>query len=244
MCFSHDAHPPLPPIGGAAADAGDFHLDRPGGQLMAYFARAEEPTGAGIVIYHDGYGYREFYKELARHFASAGVDAVAIDLYSRTAADDDGPRAETWGFRPHMEKVTPETVAEDTHAAVEFLRSADGGSVRSLFSLGFCFSGALSWRQSSGPEGFAGCIGMYGGPDRVRELIPRMKAPLLMIVAGADRIPVADFEKFAAELEVAGVPSRMAVYPGAPHSFFDVKYEQWKQACDDAWRQMLEFMAI
>jgi carboxymethylenebutenolidase len=221
---------------------GDIHLTRPGGRFMAYFARAEATTGAGVVIYHDGYGYRDFYKEVARHFASAGVDAVAIDLYSRSAADGDGPRDENWAFRPHMEQVTPETVAADTHAAVDYLRSKDGGSVRSVFTLGFCFSAGLSWLQSAGSDNVAGCIGMYGHPARPREVIDRLRAPLLIIVAGADRTPREEFDRFDSELSAADVPHRMVVYDGAPHSFFDVKFADWKDACDDAWRQMLDFI--
>jgi carboxymethylenebutenolidase len=215
-----------------------------GHRLMAYFARAEKPTGRGIVVLHDGYGYRDYYKELARNFAMAGVEAVAIDLYARTARDNDGPRDETWEpFREHMAATTPESVATDVAAGVAFLRSREGGASKEIFTLGFCFTGAHSWRQSAVQDGLAGCIGMYGGPDGVRDVIPRMRAPLLVIVAGADRIPVEKFREFGRELVAGGVRHRIVVYDGAPHSFFDVKFEQWKDVCNDAWRQMLDFMA-
>jgi carboxymethylenebutenolidase len=209
---------------------------------MAYFARAGSPTGSGVVILHDGYGYRDFYKELARNFASAGVEAVAIDLYARTARDDEGPRDETWTFRPHMEATSPETVNTDVRAGMGFLQSDQGGAARAIFTLGFCFSAAHSWRQSASQTSLAGCMGMYGAPDRVRNQVGSMKSPLLLIVAGADRIPISDFEAFDGELTVAAVPHRMVVYDGAPHSFFDVKFVEWKAACDDAWTQMLDFM--
>jgi carboxymethylenebutenolidase len=32
-------------------------------------------------------------------------------------------------------------------------------------------------------------------------------------------------------------------YPGAPHSFFDRRYEEHAEACADAWRRMLAFLA-
>jgi len=47
---------------------------------------------------------------------------------------------------------------------------------------------------------------------------------------------------FDKELTQANVPHEMHIYEGAPHSFFDRTYAQWKDACDDAWRRMLAFV--
>jgi carboxymethylenebutenolidase len=241
MCYSDDARPPLPPIGGAAADQGDIHLTAgDGNRLMAYFARAAEPTGAGMVVMPDVRGLHHFYKELAQRFAEAGIDAVAIDYFGRTAGD--GARDESFDFRAHTQETTPEGVAADVGAAVEFLRSGQMGDVRSVFTVGFCFGGAHSWRQSAAGHGLAGCIGFYGVPSRVRDTIPSMKSPLLLLVAGADFTPLEEFQKFDGELTEAGVPHRMVVYDGAPHSFFDRTFEEHKDACEDAWRQILAFV--
>src|SRR2546423_13238504 len=90
MCYPDDARPPLPPVGGAAADQGDLELTAAdGNRLMAYFARAEQPTGAGMVVLPDVRGLHQFYKELAQRFAEAGIDAVAIDYFGRTAGMGD-----------------------------------------------------------------------------------------------------------------------------------------------------------
>src|SRR2546421_12846436 len=137
MCYSDDARPPLPPIGGAAADQGDLHLtSADGARLMAYFARASEPTGAGMVILPDVRGLHDFYKELAQRFAEAGIDAVAIDYFARTAGD--GPRDESFEWQPHIQQSTPEAVAQDVRAAVEFLRSGPMGGGRPVFTRRFC----------------------------------------------------------------------------------------------------------
>jgi carboxymethylenebutenolidase len=241
MCYSDDALPPLPPIRGAAADSGDIELtSADGNRFGAYFARAAEPSGAGIVILPDVRGLHEFYKELARRFAEAGVDAVAIDYFGRTAGI--GPRDEAFAFRPHVEQTTPEALDADAAAGAAFLRSEEGGAVGSVFTVGFCFGGSNSWRQSAtGPE-IAGTIGFYGVPARVRDYISQMKSPLLLLVAGADHTPQEEFQKFDQELREAGVPHEMRVYEGAPHSFFDRTYAEHQAACDDAWRRMLDFM--
>ena len=196
-----------------------------------------------MVILPDVRGLHEFYKELARRFAEAGIDAIAIDYFGRTAGV--GPRDDAFEYRPHVEKTRPETINADVRTAVAYLRSKEGGAVKRVYTVGFCFGGAQSWRQSAAGHDLAGAIGFYGIPSRVRDVIPQMKSPLLLLIAGADRATTQeDFQQFDRELTEAKVPHRMVVYPGAPHSFFDRTYEQHREACEDAWRQILSFVGV
>jgi carboxymethylenebutenolidase len=242
MCYTDDARPPLPPISGAAADQGDLVLTaNDGNKFAAYFARAAKPTGAGIVVMPDVRGLHQFYKELAEKFAEAGVDAVAIDYFGRTAGM--GDRSETFEYMPHIEKTSADDIRNDVGAAVAYLRSKDGGAVKSVFTVGFCYGGSNSWNQSAGGHKLNGAIGFYGRPARSEPLIAKMKSPLLLLLAGADAAtPQAAFDVFDKQLTEAKVPHEMHVYDGAPHSFFDRTFAQWKDACDDAWRQMLAFI--
>jgi len=244
MCYSDDARPPLPPVSGGSgsvASSGDFILEgADGNRFMAYAARASEPRGIGMVILPDIRGLHTYYKELADRFAEIGIDAVAYDFFGRTAGM--GERDEGFEFRPHVEQTTPAGVDSDTTAAIDYLRSPEGGVVQQVFTVGFCFGGAASWRQSASQPKLAGAIGFYGVPERVRPFVSGMQAPLLLLVAGADFTPVEEFERFDKELDEAGVPHTMVVYDGAPHSFFDRTFEEHKTACDDAWQQILDFI--
>jgi carboxymethylenebutenolidase len=241
MCYSDDARVPLPPIGGAAADQGDFVLTASdGNKFSAYFARAAKPSGAGMVVMPDVRGLHHFYKELAQRFAEAGIDAVAIDYFGRSAGL--GERGEDFEYRPHVEKTTQENVRDDVATAVAYLKSKAGGSVKSVFTVGFCWGGSNSWNQSALQPQLNGAIGFYGRPERSEPHISKLKAPLLLLVAGADFTPQEAFEDFDKKLTEARVPHEMHVYEGAPHSFFDRTFDQWKDACDDAWRRMLDFV--
>jgi carboxymethylenebutenolidase len=242
MCYSDDARVPLPPISGGAADQGDLVMTSSDGtKFAAYFARASAPTRAGMVVMPDVRGLHDFYKELAQRFAEAGIDAVAIDYFGRTAGM--GDRGESFEFRPHVEQTTPENIANDVAAAIAYLKSKDGGSVTSVFTVGFCFGGSSSWNQSALQSGgLNGAIGFYGRPERSEPFIVKMKAPLLMLIAGADFTPQEAFHEFDKRLTAAGVPHEMHTYAGAPHSFFDRTFEEWKDACDDAWRRILAFV--
>jgi carboxymethylenebutenolidase len=242
MCHSDDSRPPLPPISGAAADQGEMVLTASdGNKFAAYFALAEKPTGAGMVVMPDVRGLHHFYKELAQRFAEAGIDSVAIDYFGRTAGI--GDRSESFEYMPHVEKTTSEGIRADVAAAVAHLKSKDGGSVKSAFTVGFCFGGSNSWNQSASGLGINGCIGFYGRPMRSEPVISKMKAPLLLLIAGADGATTPEQNKeFLSKLAAAGVPHEAHVYEGAPHSFFDRSFAQWKEAGDDAWRRMLDFV--
>src|SRR5437879_10428592 len=119
MCYGDDARPPLPPISGAASDQGDIILTSSDGvRNAAYFARASKPTGAGMVVMPDVRGLHQFFKELAQRFAEAGIDAVAIDYFGRTAGT--GGRSDSFEAMPHVEQTTQENIAMDVGAAVAY----------------------------------------------------------------------------------------------------------------------------
>lgn len=242
MCYGDDARPPLPPVRGGADDRGDTTLSASdGAQLMAYYAHPDQPSGKAMVVLPDVRGLHHFYKELAVRFAEAGFHAIAIDYFARTADTPD--RGEDFPFMDHVAQMQPDQVDADVAAAAAWLRGLPGAGVSAVFTVGFCMGGALSWRQSASGLGLAGNIGFYGIPSRVEDRIPDMSSPLLVLAAGQDFTPVEQVEAFADKVRQRGVEVQMKVYPDAPHSFFDRAFDAHQEACDDAWRQILDFTA-
>ena len=244
MCHADDSRPPAPPVRTGVATQGPLELTAADGtRVLAHRAVPAAPTGRGIVVLPDVRGLHAFYRELAAQFADAGLHAVAVDYFGRTAntdARDEG----AFEFMPHVARTTPEGVAQDVAAAVAHLRGelGDGAPV---FTVGFCFGGSASWRQSAEGHGLAGCIGFYGGKpmERAGSRIPEMRAPLLMLLAGVDSTTPEQFAEFADRVRAAGVEVESRTYPGAPHSFFDRAFAEHEQACADSWRRMLDFVA-
>src|SRR2546430_645288 len=183
MCYAKEARPPLPPIMGGSTDEGDLVLTAAdGNRFRAYAARAATPSGAAVVIIPDPRGVHPFYKELVRRFAQAGVDAVAIDYIDRTAGMSERP--ENFDLRAAIGQTTPEAIAADVATGIAYLRTPAGGGAESVFTVGFCFGGAQSWRQSAAQPGLSGAIGFYRVPSPVRDGIPPIRAPLLALLAG------------------------------------------------------------
>ena len=252
MCFDTDAQPPLPPIRGAALDAGELTLGSADGTAVpAYAARAEDPSGAGIVIIPDVRGLHPYYEELTVRFAEAGVHAVTVDLFGRTA--ESRRRGEGFEYEPHVMQLTARGVMDDVAGAVAHLRSDAGGAPDRSYTTGFCLGGRISFLQAAAGLGLDGVIGLYGwpaGPHRTglpspAEEAPRFACPVLAIYGGADQgIPPEVRDAFDDALDAAGVAHRTVVYDGAPHSFFDRKAAEFADASDGAWREMLAFMGV
>src|SRR5262245_51235134 len=132
MCFGDDARPPAPPVIGPVGDHGDLVLTSADGtQFGAYHAHPAEGSAQAVVILPDVRGLHTYYKALAHRFAEAGLHAVAIDYFGRTAGI--GPRDENFPFREHVDRTELATVAEDVGAAAAWLRQQPG--VASLFTV-------------------------------------------------------------------------------------------------------------
>jgi carboxymethylenebutenolidase len=252
MCHPTDALPPLPPIRGGAVDAEELELaSADGTRFAAYLARAASPGGPGIVIIPDVRGLHPFYEELARRLAEAGVHAIAVDLYARTAGP--GRRGNEFEYGPHVAQVRHETISADVAAAATALRSPEGVAAERVHCMGFCFGGRAAFLQAGEGHGLDGVIGFYGpptGPHRSGlpqpvERAPHFECPVLGLFGGADEgIPPKSVAAFEAALDKAGVEHRLITYPGAPHSFFDRRAEMHADAAADAWRQVLRFVGI
>ena len=246
MCFDRDSLPPIPVLSGAAVSHDDLVLEAAdGNRLAAFSAVPDKPSGAGIAILPDVRGLYRFYEELALRFAERGHAAIAIDYFGRTAGAE--KRDDDFEYMPHVEQTTSEGIQADVAAAVARLRE-DGA--RSVFTVGFCFGGRQSWLAAAAGHGLAGAIGFYGRPGPGRDGSPgptdraaELDAPILALMGGADPgIPVDDVRAFERALEAAGVEHEVAIYDGAPHSFFDRKFEEFADASDDAWSRMLAFV--
>jgi len=251
MCFDDDARPPLPPIRGGAIDARDLRLTSADGtEFAAYAARADAPSGAGIVIIPDVRGLHPYYEELTLRFAEAGVHAVAIDFYARTAGAE--KRSAGFEYEPHVLALDPAGVDRDVAAAVDFLRTDEGGEAERLYTVGFCIGGRISLLQARSGLDLSGVIGFYPwpvGPHRSglpapADEAPRFGCPVLAIYGGEDAgIPAEAREAFDRALEAAGVERRTVLYEDAPHSFFDRKSE-FAEASAAAWDEVLRFMGV
>jgi carboxymethylenebutenolidase len=242
MCHDHDSRPPAPPRTGDVRERGVLTLTSGDGtEFSAAYAAPADTPDVGVVVLPDIRGLHPYYVALAERFAETGAVAVAIDWFGRSAGvcGDPGTRGEDFDWQTHIPQTTLEGIDADIRAAVDYLRERTRPDLP-VVTVGFCFGGSHSWRQSGGGLDLAGCAGFYGKPSVVGEAASRAHLPTVMLIAGADKsTPVEDQLQLAETMRGAGADVDAVVYDGAPHSFFDRAFGEWAGACADAWEHVL-----
>jgi carboxymethylenebutenolidase len=245
MCFELDSSPPVQAIRGAAVSHDELVLEaRDGNRFAAFAATPDEPSRTGVVVLPDVRGLYRFYEELALRFAELGHAAVAIDYFGRTAGVS--RRGDEFPFAEHVATTTGDGVQSDVGAAVAHLRTA---GAESIFTVGFCFGGSNSWLAAAAGHGLAGAVGFYGrtgerpGHPSPTERAGDFAAPILALQAGDDQNITPEMNaEFEAALSAADVEHELVVYEGAPHSFFDRRFDDYADASADAWQRVLTFI--
>src|SRR2546423_3942189 len=188
MCFPPGARPPdlpldLRPIGGGAGGEDIVLTSKDGGKFRTFLASAK--GDAGVVTAPDVRGLHRFYEELAERFASAGVHAMAIDYFGRSAGTERRP--DDFVFQEHATaaRSRPDLIQADIAAAIAELRRRTGAT--RVFVLGFCMGGRVAFNASAAQDPLAGVVGFYGAvrkrddsdDDAPLDKVSRMKAPIL-----------------------------------------------------------------
>ena len=240
MCHDTDSRPPAPPRSGDVVERGTLTLTSTDGtEVAAAYAAPAGEARVGVVLLPDIRGLHAYYVALAERFAQAGLPALAVDWFGRTAGQPEtGTRGQDFDWQTHIPQVTAAGVDADVTAAIAYLRERTRPDL-SVLAVGFCFGGSHSWRLAGNTDvDLAGSVGFYGKPELTGDA-PAVR-PTLMVIAGADAAtPVEDQLALAERLRAGGAEVATAVYDGAPHSFFDRAYGDWAEACDDVWRRVL-----
>jgi carboxymethylenebutenolidase len=248
VCYDGSARPPLPPAEAGEATGRDIELTASdGNRFAAYLATPEHPSGARIVLLPDANGLNAFYRELAVLFARTGSDTLAIDYYGRTAGA--GERDQTFDIEPHLGELRREGLMSDVRAAVEYF-----GTGRT-FVVGFCMGGGTALQAGTTDLRLAGVVGFYAwtgelgrDPELPEHFVTGIRCPVLGLFGGADSvIPVSVPRAFDEYLDRAAVAHQIVIYPGEPHGFFERHHRGeagHEAAVSDAWRKLLDFVAI
>lgn len=198
------------------------------------------PDGAGpfpgVVVIHEASGLNDQIRGVCRRFADAGYAALGVDLFQGRNRAVCMARMFVGGMRGDLDHYG---VPALKHALGTLMQRPDVVADR-VGAVGFCLGGSIVLTWACTDRRLAAIAPFYGAAPKPREAISR-----LCPVVGS--WPGKDFTTKAAgilrtELDSAGVPHDLKVYPGAKHSFFN---EQWRNydaaAADDAWQRVLAF---
>ena len=123
----------------------------------------------GVVVLPDVRGLHPYYVALAERFAETGAGRRRDRLVRPDGGRLRRPGHPGRGLRlagRTSRRPRPTGIDADITAAIGYLRERTGADLP-VVTVGFCFGGSHSWRQSGGDLDLAGCAGFYGKPSVV-----------------------------------------------------------------------------
>jgi carboxymethylenebutenolidase len=218
-----------------------IEFNGPNGPVKAYTAKPgnlkKREKLPGVLVIHENRGLNEHIEDVARRAALAGYFAIAPDGLSVAG----GAPADQEAARDLFGKQDPARIAGDVLAAVPWL-AADASSSGKIGVVGFCYGGGLALRAAVEAVGVDAAVCFYGA-QLPADIVPRLKAPILLNYAGEDARINAGIPDFRAALDAAKVSYSLNMYPGTQHGFHnDSSTARYNEAAARlAWARTIDF---
>ena len=233
----------------AGLEAGEVKIPTADGDIPAYRAKpAAGGAHAVVLVVQEIFGVHEHIKDVCRRFAKVGYCAIAPELYARQ-----GDVSKYTDYRDIVSnvvsKVPDAQVMSDLDATVRWA-AANGGDATRVGVTGFCWGGRIVWLYAAHSPTLKAGVAWYGRltgatselqPKYPIDLAAELKAPVLGLYGGKDDgIPLSDVERMQAALAAAKDPSKIVVFPDAPHGFHaDYRPSYRPEAAKEGWTQCL-----
>jgi carboxymethylenebutenolidase len=214
--------------------------DSPKGKIGGYLVRAKAmDKRPAVIVIHENRGLNPHIEDVARRLAAEGYLAMAPDLLSvngGTPSDEDKAR------ELHT-KTEREDMIAAALAAIPFIQKHAESTGR-VGAVGFCFGGGVVNRMAAGSPDLNAAVPYYGAQVPA-EMVPAIKAPLLLQYAENDDNINKGIPAYEAALKANNKKYTLHLYPGTQHAFNNdtgaARYN--KAAADLAWSRTLAFFA-
>jgi carboxymethylenebutenolidase len=205
------------------------------GVADAYLARPGDEPRPGVLFVMDAFGLRPAIREMVERIAADGYVVLAPNVLYRggrsagePAPDTSDPERRASFFesvRPLMEELTPERLAADGTAYLDYL--ADVSAPGPIAITGYCMGGRVGWWIAAAHPDRVAALGEFhpgrlvtDGPASPHRAAGDVKAELYF--GFADQDPSMTAEQIATlerTLDDAGARYRAEVYSGAKHGY-------------------------
>ena len=199
------------------------------GSFSAYVVQPQKSPAGAVVLIQEIFGVNQAMRDAADAVADLGFVAICPDLFWRLEPGidiTDKTEAEWQRAMALMNAFDQNKGIEDLKATVSAARTAPGANGR-VATMGFCLGGRLAFMMAEQSDADLN-ISYYGvGLDGLLGDLDRIRAPLVVHIAGEDKFFPAEGRARVLEA-VEGRPNIAAyVYPGADHAFARVGGVHW-----------------
>jgi carboxymethylenebutenolidase len=214
--------------------------DSPKGKINGYLVRAKAKGKRPVVlVIHENRGLNPHIEDVARRLAVEGYLAFAPDLLSVAGGT---PASEDAARELHV-KANKDDMLAAALAAVPFLQT-HAESTGKVGAVGFCYGGGVVNRLAAGSPDLSAAVPYYG-VQVPAEMVPAIKAPLLLQYAETDENINKGIAAYETALKANNKKYTLHIYPGTQHAFNNdtgaARYN--KAAADLAWSRTLAFFA-
>ena len=232
----------------------------PDGIADGYLYRRDDTSPLpGIISLTDIFGLRETSREMARRLADDGYTVLLPNVFYRSRKPpmfdfppDFGNERTMERFAELTQPLTPDAIARDATAYVDFLRAEASTAPGTMGVAGYCFTGAVALRIAAArPDAIAAVASFHGGglhtdaatsPDLE---LPSVKAQLHFGHAFEDRsMPAEAISKFDDALAAWGGRYESMTYGHAKHGWSVPDSDAYnRDEAERAYSNMIELFA-
>jgi len=217
-----------------------------GTTMDAYVARPErEDKRPGIMVFQEAFGVNAYIRDVADRFANEGFTAIAPELFHRTEPGFEGSYTDFAATQLHTTKLTNKGLEADIEAAYEWLTKDSLTDSRSIFAIGFCMGGRVSFLADSVVP-LKAAVSFYGGgiAQGLLNYAQNLHGPILFFWGGLDKHILPEHTRAVEDaLRAAGKEFGNVTFSYADHGFFcDQRAAYNEKASRQAWAMTLEFL--
>ena len=216
-------------------ESSTVEIAMPEGVAGAYLSRPDDGSHPGVLFIMDAFGLRPTIEEMVDRIAAEGYVVLAPNVFYRAGRSpvlplpdltDPEERGRFFqSLRPVMEELTPERIAADGAAYLDYLQGAAASGPVGI--TGYCMGARIGWRIAAAhPDRVAALAGFHAGglvsdaPDSPHRSAGDLKAELYFGFADNDRnMTLEQIGELERTLEEAGARYRSEVYEGAAHGY-------------------------
>lgn len=213
-----------------------------GTAMAAYVAEPAKAAARGMLVFQEAFGVNPHIRDVADRWASLGYLAIAPELFHRSAAPGfEGDYENFPSVMPHVRALTDAGLDADVRAAHAWLRQR---GIEGIAACGFCMGGRIACRAAAAVPLVAAASFYGGGLPGLRDLVPGIAAPLLLVWGDRDtHIPPEQRAEFVNLLRGAGKRFVECTFSEAGHGFFcDQRASYHAGAARLAWPLLTSFV--
>ena len=195
----------------------------------------------GVLLIHEFFGLNADIVAKADILAREGYTVLAVDAYGGKTTQQ-VPRAILF-----VTTTPQERISRNVDAGYAHLVGLEGVDPQRIGAAGFCFGGTQVMRLGTRNGDLAAAAIFYGNgpiqdPAELGEL--GQSGPVLGIYGEQDQgIPVTEVKGFKLAMDARSIDNQVTIYPGVGHAFVHADNITVPGAAQDAWREMLDFLA-